>query len=204
MGKMRGCGATAAPQRRRTASTSLAQALFLWQKPRFDIGLRFALPESMTDSEAVSPRLAPIFILVDDDREAIEQIQKRLHVEWYYVPIWETTLAVRYANHFATTAIFLADPVGYPDGGTARLLQDLLDRVGKPVVILSEVWSTEIAARWNRMGASDCIPHPTRCNERMEGLRSKMEDFALGRSGALSAAGDGRPLRDERKCGGTG
>jgi DNA-binding NtrC family response regulator len=124
-------------------------------------------------------RLAPIFIIADDNREAIEHIQKRLNVEWYYVPIWETRLVIRYARHFATTAVFLAEPISYPDGGAARLLQDLLDQVGRPVVVLSEVWNPEVAARWKRMGASDCIPHPTRLDERIEGLRSKMEDFAI-------------------------
>lgn len=133
-------------------------------------------------SEKSEDRLAPIFILADDDREAIELIQKRLHVEWYYIALWETRLVVRYAKHFATTAIFLADPIDYPDGGAARLLQDLLDRVGKPVIVLSELWSPEIAAKWKRMGATDCIPHPTRCEIRIEGLRCAMETFALGRA----------------------
>jgi DNA-binding NtrC family response regulator len=133
----------------------------------------------VTDDATSAPAVAPIFILADDDREAIELIQRMLNVEWYYVPIWETRLVVRYARHFATTAVFLADPIEYPDGGAARLLQDLLDRVGRPVVILSEVWSPETAEKWRRMGAADCIPHPTRFNERMEGLRMKMEEFSL-------------------------
>ena len=99
----------------------------------------------MPITKGAADQVAPIFIIADDDREAIEHIQKRLNIEWYYVPIWETRLVVRYAKHFATTAIFLADPIDYSDGGAARLLQDLLDQVGRPVVILSEVWSPEIA-----------------------------------------------------------
>lgn len=133
----------------------------------------------MPNTEDAEPRLAPIFIIADDDRGAIELIQKMLPVEWFYVPIWETRLIVRYARQFATTAVFLADPINYPEGGAARLLQDLIDKVGKPVVILSEVWSPEIAAKWRRMGAADCIPHPTRFHERMEGLRSKMQEFSI-------------------------
>jgi hypothetical protein len=132
--------------------------------------------------EQPAERIAPIFIIADDDREAIEHIQRRLNVTWYYIPIWEVGLAVRYAEFFATTAIFVADPIDYPDGGAARLLQDLLDRVGKPVVILSELWSPEVAAKWRRMGAANCIPHPTRYDARIEGLRSTMESFALGRA----------------------
>jgi hypothetical protein len=141
----------------------------------------------VVEDENSPNRLAPIFVIADDDREAIELIQKRLCVEWYYIALWETRLVVRYAKHFATTAVFLADPVEYPDGGAARLLQDLLDQVRKPVVILSEVWSPEVAAKWRRMGASDCIPHPTRCTARIEGLRSTMETFALGRATEASA-----------------
>jgi hypothetical protein len=135
----------------------------------------------VSSDPALTPPVAPIFILADDDREAIELIQKRLHLEWYYIPIWETRLVVRYSEFFQPIAVFLADPINHPDGGAARLLQDLLDRVGKPVVILSETWSPEVVAKWKRMGASDCIPHPTRFVERIEGLRSKMEDFALTR-----------------------
>jgi DNA-binding NtrC family response regulator len=133
----------------------------------------------MVRPERSEDRLAPIFIIADDNREAIELIQRMLNVEWYYIALWETRLVVRYARHFATTAVFLADPIGYPDGGAARLLQELLDQVGKPIVILSELWSPETAAKWKRMGAADCIPHPTRFDERMEGLRLKMQEFAL-------------------------
>jgi len=139
-------------------------------------------------TKGAADQVAPIFIIADDDREAIEHIQKRLNIEWYYVPIWETRLVVRYAKHFATTAIFLADPIDYSDGGAARLLQDLLDQVGIPVVILSEVWSPEIAEKWRRMGAIDCIPHPTRFNERIEGLRLKMQEIALGRAMSNSSS----------------
>lgn len=138
----------------------------------------------MTNDPVSPPPVAPIFILADDDREAIEHIQRRLNVEWYYVPIWETRLVIRYAKHFATTAVFLAEPIDYPDGGAARLLQDILDQVGKPVVILSEAWSPETAERWKRMGAVDCIPHPTRFDDRIEGLRAKMQDFAIHQAAA--------------------
>jgi hypothetical protein len=142
----------------------------------------------MEPTHRTGEHVAPIFIIADDDREAIEHIQRRLNVEWYYVPIWETRLVIRYAKHFATTAIFLAEPINYADEGAARLLQDLLDQVGKPVVILSEVWSPEIAAKWKRMGATDCIPQPTRFVERIEKLRSKMEEGFLGNQSPSSFA----------------
>lgn len=133
---------------------------------------------AMNEPSGTTARPAPTFVLVDDDRNALELIQRKLDPEWYYVPIWETPLVVWYASHFATTAIFLAEPIDHPNGGAVRLLQDLRDTVGKPVVILSEVWSPEIAARWKELGASDCIPHPTRFHVRMEALRSRMQDFA--------------------------
>jgi len=140
-------------------------------------------------------RFAPVFLLVDDDRGAIELIQKMLHVDWYYIPLWEPRLVARYAERFLPAAIFLAEPIGYPDGGAARLLQDLLDRVGVPVVILTEMWTPEAAERWKRMGAADCIPHPTRFVERIEGLRLKMEEFALRRRSEAGspASSPGRP-----------
>jgi hypothetical protein len=129
--------------------------------------------------EDPEPSLAPIFILADDDREAIHFIQKWLDVEWTYVSIWKTREVVHYARQFATTAVFLADPIGYPGGGAERLLQDLLDQVGKPVIILAEIWSPEVAEKWKRLGALDCIPHPTRLHHRVEGIRMKMEELAL-------------------------
>ena len=126
-----------------------------------------------------SERMAPIFIIADDDRSAIERLIRVLHFEWFYIPIWEACLVVRYAAHFATTAVFLADEIDYPEGGSARLLQQLLDQVGKPVVILTEAWNPEQTERWKRMGAADCIPHPTRFDHRAEGMRAKMQEFAL-------------------------
>jgi len=128
--------------------------------------------------------LAPIFILAESDPEAVRVIQKLLDVEWTYVSVREAPLVVHYVGRFATTAVFLADSIDYPGGGAARLLQDLLDRVGKPVVVMSEVWSPEVATKWKRMGAMDCIPHPGRVHERMEVLRTKMQDFALSWSGS--------------------
>jgi DNA-binding NtrC family response regulator len=134
----------------------------------------------MADAPSTVP-VAPVFIIADDDREAIEGIVRRLNYEWYYIPVWETRLVVRYAGHFQTTAVFLSDGVRYPEGGAARLLQMLLDRVAVPVVILAEVWSPDTVERWKKMGAADCIPHPTRVERRIEGLRAKMEEFALSR-----------------------
>jgi len=103
-----------------------------------------------------------------------------LDSERFYVPIWQTRLIVHYAKHIATTAVFLADDIRYPDGGTARLLQHLLDQVGKPVIIMAEKWDSETVLRWKRMGASDCIPHPTRSEQRMEYLRAKIQELSLG------------------------
>jgi FixJ family two-component response regulator len=124
-------------------------------------------------------RLAPIFILADDDKGALDRILERLHNEWFYIPVANPSVVLKYAKRIDVKAIFLADPVNYPRGGAAFLLQRLIDEVGKPVIVLAEEWTSEIADKWKRMGAEDCLPHPTRFNERMELLRSKMQSLAL-------------------------
>lgn len=126
-----------------------------------------------------SPRLAPIFVFADTDREASERIFEHLHGEWCYIPVSNPQLVVHYARQLATTAVFLAAPIGYPRGGAAALLQKILDEVGKPVVIMLEDWSPEEKTRWQRMGATDCIPHPTRLNSRLSVLRAKLQELAL-------------------------
>lgn len=125
------------------------------------------------------PRPAPIFILADDDRGAIDRILERLHPEWYYIPVTNPSLVLKYAKRIGTTAVFLAEPMEFQKGGAAALLQRLIDEVGKPVIILTERWSQSAVELWKRMGAADCLPHPTRFDQRIELLRAKMQDLAL-------------------------
>jgi len=125
---------------------------------------------------------APIFIFADDDRGAVERFLERIHPEWYYIPVTNPRLVLRYAKRVRTSAIFLASPIDYPRGGAAALLQRLIDDVGKPVIILLEEWSQEQCVVWKKMGAADCLPHPTRFVRRLEVVRSKMQDLALSAS----------------------
>lgn len=127
--------------------------------------------------EPVAPA-APIFILADDDREAVDRMMSLLGSEWFFIPVTRLRDAVKYARQFATTAVFLAEPIDYPKGGSARLLQELLDVVGKPVIILSEDWRPGVATKWKRMGALDCLPHPTRSGRRLTAVRTKIQELA--------------------------
>lgn len=124
-------------------------------------------------------RLAPIFILADDDKGALDRIIERLHTEWFYIPVTNPRVVLKYAKRIEVRAIFLADTVDYPRGGTAFILQRLIDEVGKPVIVLAEQWSSETAEQWKRMGATDCLPHPTRFDQRLELLRGKMQELAI-------------------------
>ncbi len=133
----------------------------------------------MPGNESGKAGLAPIFILADDDRDASAQLVRLMGSEWFVIPVYEPPLIAKYARQFATTAILLADPIEYPQGGSARLLQLLLDEVRKPVVILAEAWDPGRADRWKRMGAYNCIPHPTRVAHRVEELRSQMQELTL-------------------------
>lgn len=135
--------------------------------------------------------MAPIFVIADDDREALERLISMLNTQWYYIPVWDGRSVVRYARQLATTAIFLADSMAYPEGGAARLLQELIDRVGKPVIILAESWTPKIAEKWKGCGASDCIPHPTRTEKRLEGLRASMQEVVLSNKSGLPLPGEG-------------
>lgn len=150
---------------------------------------------AMTSDLTEGERLAPIFIIADDDKEAIDRLVLKLNIDWYYIAVWQRHLVVRYARKLATTAVFLADSFGYPNGGAPRLMQDLIDKAEVPVVIMTETWTDEVAAQWRRMGAATCIPHPTRCEARIEGLRSTMEKFALDRAGHAAPGREENPAR---------
>jgi len=125
----------------------------------------------MGPSLAPDERKAPIFIVADDDREAGMELACNLPPDWFYVPVDIPNQVERYSQFFATAAILLADEIRYPEGGAARLLQELLDRVQKPVIVLAADWTPEVAAKWRKMGALECVPHPTRSNRRIERLR---------------------------------
>ena len=160
---------------------------FLRKSSRFRYGTRFAMPSRFMVIERVSEWQAPIFILADDDRGAVDRITELLHPEWYYITVTQPKLVTRYAKRVPVAAVFLADPIEYPNGGTAALLQRLIDEVQKPVIILAEHWTLEAVDQWKRMGAEDCLPHPTRFHERLETLRAKMQSHVLasGKSGKV-------------------
>jgi hypothetical protein len=122
-------------------------------------------------------RVAPIFILADDDREAVGRLVPWLPRDWYYIPVADPEMVVKYALEFTTTAIFLSDRMDSPTNNVPRLLQSLLDDVGKPVVILSEICHPEVVEHWKRMGAQDCLPHPTRTEARVGLMREKMNEL---------------------------
>jgi hypothetical protein len=134
----------------------------------------------MPDPKPGRKDLAPIYILGDDDYEASARLISMLPVgEWTLIPVHQGDLVVRYAEQFATTAVFLADTLAYPAGGIERLLQIVLDEIQRPVVILAEDWTPEIRDRWKRMGAFECVPHPTRAKRRADKVRKLMQAFMM-------------------------
>jgi hypothetical protein len=137
--------------------------------------------------------LAPIFIIADDDREAVGRLVGWLPRGWYYVPVSDPSLVVKYAGEFAITAVFLSDKLDPSPAGVSRLLQSLLDEVGKPVVILAECWTPDVARRWIRQGAKDCVPHPTRSESRVALLRGKMTELIRAARGVEPGPAAGCP-----------
>ena len=121
---------------------------------------------------------APILILIDDDADAVNRLTGALFpANCFFITVTDPRQGVRYARSLGT-AVLVADPVDYPRGGTARLLQELLV-LEKPVVVLAEDWSPEVADRWMRRGVRDCIPHPTRTRRRLGRLAGVIERFTL-------------------------
>jgi PleD family two-component response regulator len=123
--------------------------------------------------------MTPVFLLVDQHREAVYRIQQTLQSEWLYIPLCDPNLAVPYAKRLSPTAIFLADPTSFTESETEKLLRALVEEVKKPVVILVELWTPELAKEWKKLGAADCLPHPTRIMGRMNHMNSKMQEFAM-------------------------
>lgn len=132
---------------------------------------------------------APIFIVADDERDAASRLIAMLYpADCFFIPVSDPRQVVRYARSFAISATFLAHPVGFPRGGTGRLLQDLLDQVGKPVIVLAEDWSPESAERWKRMGAHACVPHPTRTRHRLKVLNAVIREFMVAHYSGMTVA----------------
>ncbi len=122
----------------------------------------------------------PIFILADDDQSAADRILSLLYPELFYiVPVTNPRHVLAYAKRLRPQAIFLADPIEFPKGGASALLKRLIDEVGAPVTVLAELWTPEVAQGWKQLGAADCLPHPTRFDQRLELVRSRMQDIAL-------------------------
>jgi len=122
----------------------------------------------------------PIFILADDDQAASDRIVSLLYPELFYlVPVTNPRHVLSYAKRLRPQAVLLAEPIEFPKGGAAALLERLIDEAGVPVIVLTEIWTSECAERWRKLGAADCLPHPTRIDQRLEVVRSRMQDLAL-------------------------
>jgi len=122
----------------------------------------------------------PLFVLADDDQAAADRIASLLYPGLFFiVSVTNPRHVLSYAKRLKPRAIFLADPLEFPKGGAAALLHRLVEEVGCPVVILSELWTPEGAQRWKQMGAADCLPHPTRFDQRLEVVRARMQEIAL-------------------------
>ncbi len=126
-------------------------------------------------------RLAPIFIVADDDARAVDRLLEEIYAALcFFIPVMNPRQVVRYSRSAAATAVFLADRMRYARGGSERLLQELLD-LGKQVVILAEDWTPQNVERWKRMGAQECLPHPTRSGHRFELLRRVIQEFTIAK-----------------------
>lgn len=122
----------------------------------------------------------PVFLLADDDRSAADAITGKLYPECYYIVQVTNPRHVRsYAKRLAPRAIFLAEPLEYAKGGAEALLRRLTADLQIPVIILSELWSPQVAEVWKSKGATHCLPHPTRHDQRLDLLRSAMQELAL-------------------------
>jgi len=122
----------------------------------------------------------PIFILADEDQPASDRIVSLLYPELFViVPVTNPRHVLSYAKRLKPHASFLADPIEFQKGGAAALLERLIDEEGAPVIVLAELWAPEVAERWKRLGAAGCLPHPTRVDQRLELVRSRMQDIAL-------------------------
>lgn len=132
----------------------------------------------------------PVFLLADDDRAAADGITGRLFPECYFIVQVTNPRHVRnYARRLNPKAIFLAEPIEYTKGGAPALLQRLVEEMAIPVIMLLENWNQEAVDRWKKLGATDCLPHPTRIDQRLEILRAKMQDLSL----AVDSEGESLP-----------
>lgn len=147
-------------------------------------------------AKPTAPHQGPVFLLADDDRAAADAISGKLYPEYYFIVQVTNPRHVRnYARRLKPSAIFLAEPIEYPKGGASALLQRLLEEVECPVIVLSETYSQESVERWKKLGAAECLPHPTRIAQKLDILRAKMLDLAL--------AAKARPLLNPEKSQGT-
>ena len=122
----------------------------------------------------------PVFLLADDDKPAADRIASLLYPGSYYiVPVTNPSHVLSYAKRMRPFAIFMAEPISFPKGGALALLRRLIDEVGRPVIVLVELWTPQLVARWKSLGAADCLPHPTRSDQRLELVRSKMQELAI-------------------------
>lgn len=124
-------------------------------------------------------RSAPVFLLADDDEAALGRLLPELSRDWFFIPITQSDSVLRYSERFNATAVFLADRIRFPNGGAKRLLGKLVEHSRRPVVILTELWDADAVKEWKRRGAFDCIPHPTRSQERLKRLRETMQKIYL-------------------------
>jgi CheY-like chemotaxis protein len=112
----------------------------------------------------------PVVLIGDDDWASVNRLSGLLGDRLYLVLASTAGEVLRYARKFKPDVIVICEALRFGRGGAEKLLPTLQREFKSKVVILSEDAEAPARSRWRELGASECVPHPTKYASRVVNL----------------------------------
>ncbi len=112
----------------------------------------------------------PTVLFVDEDVDALNRIF--LHVEPVFLALSLRSAGPlhRYVERFQPDVVVLSDRLRFRRKDARALVDELRKRYDGRILVLSERPDGRERELWRRLGADDCLLHPTRLRDRLESL----------------------------------
>jgi chemotaxis response regulator CheB len=121
---------------------------------------------------------APIVLIGDDDWEALNRLTGLLGEQFYILMARNAGELTRFAQKFHPDVIVVGESLPFGREGAEKLLPHLIRRFTAQVIVLSENGTDDSRNRWKKLGARDCLPHPTKYARRARNLERRILEIA--------------------------
>lgn len=122
-------------------------------------------------------RMDPIVLIADEDWDALNHLGADLHHGFYVLYARNAGEVSRFAEKFCPSVILVDEHMRFGRRGAERFVPFLLERFDAKVIVLTEEGDDDAKAQWRKLGATDCLLHPTKYRDRTLTLNRRILDL---------------------------